>query len=770
MMIIKSLHRFYDIKKGEGILSYDPDTGVKAMHFFPPPEAIDLDPSQPDLPAWAHTGGSSEVDGKHWNGVGKIIPGEWKKSSHGDMYWLGEKGKEYRHGIDAVIKHLGHVIEDEFPDGKVPFQGQVLTASDIVGIAIQQYNKEHPDEAHHLPDENSMEWRKLTSTNFQQGLDSAGKKRALTGIEQKNRSPVKSDGGLGSLLTMNENSFKPGGTYHTDRHLESYRIPFNTHLLSVMGSLGLLSRYKIGGGSKDLPSHLKDRRGFIAPTAQGLLAPNHIRINRRLAQQHEDALGIPPQDIPHGQIHPHEILHHMPDKFFSHEKVKAGRAPNLDHNVEGMMNMASNLPPEMLDSAAFIFAGKPLTVGETLSNATTTKEWLRQVSNIGGAYPFLFGRMNQGVGKQIGDMLGGLEPGSPAALSYEDMLTHITPGGHKFVSHQKAKQGAPDVTGIWARMLMHGPSKDNPDVSAMKDAGPAVDVMGNPIDVSVNRYTAEKMAEVMAIGLGHTPKRTLGEVPLTPMAENKPIGRPEIDEFGQPVLHADIHGQNFPNHIEQFRYPNDNSGEGEIPLPSVSPAPLLSPPEPISTTTTSMRRPPPSTTGAPVASPSSVPAAGVPSPVVTTPPSLEAARSAFANASPEQVRELYQLMNPGRPVGEGRLSALERRFQSSIADPQQTQLNLSQDVFNMENRIIKMMEDLQLKDAVVDDEVLKHIPKGAFDVSSESDVKFLANSLDITTHDVRSIAVSKGDWHRIAKRYGFAPVVVKAVKVTFRGA
>ncbi len=769
MIIIKSLHRFYDIKKGEGILSYDPDTGVKAMHFFPPPEAIDLDPSQPDLPAWAHTGGTSEVDGKTWNGVGKTIPGEWKKGPHGDMYWSGEKGKEYRHGIDAVIKHLGHVIEDKFPDGKVPFQGQILSASDIVGIAIQQYNKDHPDEAQHLPDQNSMEWRKLVSTNFQQGLDSIGKKRALTGIEQINRGPTKADGSLGPLMTMNENSFKPGGTYHTDRHLESYRTPFNTHLLNVMGSLGLLSRYKIAGGEKDLPSHLKDRRGFIAPTAQGLLAPNHIRINRRLAQQHEDALGIPPQDTPQGQIHPHEIIHHMPDSFFSHEKIKQGRAPNLDHNVEGMMNMASNLPPEVLSSAAFMFAGKPLTVGEALSNATTTKEWLRQVSQIGGAYPFLFGRMNQGVGKQIGDMLGGLESGSPAALSYEDMLTHITPGGHKFVSHQRAKQGAPDVTGIWARMLMHGPSKDNPDVSAMKDAGPAVDVMGQPIDVSMNRYTAEKMAEVMALGLGHIPKRTLGEVPLAAMPENKPMGRPKLDEFGKPLLHADVHGQSFPDHIEQFRYPNDNGGEGEIPLPSTTPAPLLPPPAPITSTTSSIHRPPPVTVGAPAASPSPSPVAGVP-PIITTPPSLEAARAAFAHATPEQVRELHQLMNPGQSIGEGRLSPLERRFQSSISDPQQTQLNLSQDVFNMENRIIKMMEDMQFKDAVVDDEVLKHIPKGAFDVSSESDVKFLANCLDITTHDVRSIAVSKGDWHRIANRYGFSPVVVKAVKVTFRGA
>lgn len=766
MMIIKSLHRFYDIKKGEGILSYDPDSGVKAMHFFPPPEAIDLDPSQPDLPAWAHTGGSSEVNGKHWNGVGKIIPGEWKQSPHGDRYWLGENGKEFRHGIDAVIKHLGHVIEDKYPDGRVPFQGGALTASDVVDIAIQLYNKEHPDAAQHLPHGDSVEWRKLTSTNFQQGLDSVGKRRALTGIEQTNRSPMKEDGSLGSFLTMNENSFKPGGTYHTDRHLESYRIPFNKHLLDFMGVLGLLDRYKIKGGSKDLPSHLKDRRGFIAPTAQGLLAPNHIRINRRLAQQHEDALGIPPQDIPHGEIHPHEILHHMPDKFFSHEKIKAGRAPNLDHNVESMMNLANNLPPEVLGSAAFIFAGKPLTVGETLSNATTTKEWLRQVSNIGGAFPFLFGRMNQGVGKHIMDMLGGLEPGSPAALSFEDMMTHITPGGHKFVSHQKAKQGAPDVTGIWARMLMHGPSKDNPDISAMKDAAPAVDSMGNPIDVSVNRYTAEKMAEVMAIGLGHKPKRALGEVPLAPMAEDKPLGRPRIDEFGKPVLHSDVHGQDFPDHIEQFRYSNDNSGMSEIALPDTPP---LSPPDLTTAPVTTIPPRSPVETGAPAASPTSVPAAGVP-PVVTTPPSLEAARAAFANASPEQVRELYQLMNPGSSVGEGRLTPLERRFQSSIADPHQTQLNLSEDVFNMEDRIIKMMEDMQFKDAVTDNEVLKHIPKGAFDVSSESDVKYLANSLDITTHDVRSIAVSKGDWHRIAKRYGFTPVVVKAVKVTFRGA
>ena len=253
------------------------------------------------------------------------------------------------------------------------------------------------------------------------------------------------------------------------------------------------------------------------------------------------------------------------------------------------------------------------------------------------------------------------------------------------------------------------------------------------------------------------------------MAENKPMGRPKLDEFGKPLLHADVHGQSFPDHIEQFRYPNDNGGEGEIPLPSTAPAPLLPPPAPITSTTTSIHRPPPVTSGAPAASPSPDSAAGVP-PIITTPPNLADARASFAHATPEQVRELYQLMNPGRSVGEGRLSPLERRFQSGIADPQQTQLNLSQDVFNMENRIIKMMEDMQLKDAVVDDEVLKHIPKGAFDVSSESDVKFLANCLDITTHDVRSIAVSKGDWHRIAKRYGFTPVVVKAVKVTFRGA
>ena len=46
----------------------------------------------------------------------------------------------------------------------------------------------------------------------------------------------------------------------------------------------------------------------------------------------------------------------------------------------------------------------------------------------------------------------------------------------------------------------------------------------------------------------------------------------------------------------------------------------------------------------------------------------------------------------------------------------------------------------------------------------------MAMKMGITKQDVRSIAHSKGDWHRIAKAYDIKPIVVKAVKVSLEEA
>ena len=85
------------------------------------------------------------------------------------------------------------------------------------------------------------------------------------------------------------------------------------------------------------------------------------------------------------------------------------------------------------------------------------------------------------------------------------------------------------------------------------------------------------------------------------------------------------------------------------------------------------------------------------------------------------------------------------------------------------DKLIDMMERLQLTDAFADESVLKHVPNNKLNGSSSIDVNLMANNLNITSNDVRTILHSKGDWERIHKKYGYSDTIVKAVKVSFSG-
>ena len=85
------------------------------------------------------------------------------------------------------------------------------------------------------------------------------------------------------------------------------------------------------------------------------------------------------------------------------------------------------------------------------------------------------------------------------------------------------------------------------------------------------------------------------------------------------------------------------------------------------------------------------------------------------------------------------------------------------------DKLIDMMERLQLTDAFADERVLKHVPNNKLNGSSSIDVNLMANNLNITSNDVRTILHSKGDWGRIHKKYGYSDMIVKAVKVSFSG-
>lgn len=85
------------------------------------------------------------------------------------------------------------------------------------------------------------------------------------------------------------------------------------------------------------------------------------------------------------------------------------------------------------------------------------------------------------------------------------------------------------------------------------------------------------------------------------------------------------------------------------------------------------------------------------------------------------------------------------------------------------DKLIDMMERLQLTDAFSDENVLKHVPNNNLNKSSNVDVNFMAERLSVTSQDIRTILHSKGDWERIHKTYGYSDTIVKAVKVSFSG-
>jgi hypothetical protein len=84
----------------------------------------------------------------------------------------------------------------------------------------------------------------------------------------------------------------------------------------------------------------------------------------------------------------------------------------------------------------------------------------------------------------------------------------------------------------------------------------------------------------------------------------------------------------------------------------------------------------------------------------------------------------------------------------------------------VETRLLKAMEDIQLADAKQN---IKMPFKKSLNINNHDDVLVAANRLEITTHDVHSISAARGDWQKIAKLYQLPPSVVSTVKVAFGG-
>jgi len=88
---VRVIRKSYVIRKmGHLLIKGDGNYGVfgGAYHVqrYPPEDAHNDDPNQPDVPAFAHTGGFHEGE-TGIPGVGRVIPGEFIRGNHGEIVY-----------------------------------------------------------------------------------------------------------------------------------------------------------------------------------------------------------------------------------------------------------------------------------------------------------------------------------------------------------------------------------------------------------------------------------------------------------------------------------------------------------------------------------------------------------------------------------------------------------------------------------------------------------------------------------------------------------
>lgn len=135
----------------------------------------------------------------------------------------------------------------------------------------------------------------------------------------------------------------------------------------------------------------------------------------------------------------------------------------------------------------------------------------------------------------------------------------------------------------------------------------------------------------------------------------------------------------------------------------------------------------------------------------------------FAPSKPPTTRQTNRMVAGLQPreVVDPRTGEKRMMHQSMITD----WMNKSE----AQERLIKMVERIQLLEASQNDSIVKHVPNTKMSENSLFDVNYMAKKMELAPADIRTILHTKGDWERVAKTYNISTDVVKVVKVSFRG-
>jgi hypothetical protein len=729
---------------------------------YPPADAHVDDPNQPDVPAFAHTGAHGEQE-TGIPGVGKVFPGQFVRGNHGEIVYKDESGGEHLHGIDGVIRRIGKAMRD---------QGLRGDPKEVVQNAIDRYNRIHPDKDNHLPDVDSMMWRKIVVGPYQRDVMNRG-----------NYGPE------GKLITTTTNSHGDNHRYGT--FLESYSIPFHNQLDESMKEVGFQNPrqdFSFVGKPYIRPENL---HYVINPLTGSMksgayhIPSGHLEGGDRLPSHitsRFDDMGI--NERAFEDIYSWDIIHHLPDTYFLPKTRPASSVGIVDSAMEHMNHVlgadTSKIGTEIkqtipLSEVDESWRGTPLQY--ILGNTQEKQKMFTELAKY-PAFHALFGRTNtEGhVTNKIHNAYAE-RYGEKADKALEHFLDNVGYGAD--VYGQSSEEGGRRRTlgtqkmaaKIKAKMLMSGTRETDKPTDAnsnfrhdtltpeeIQAAGLRLNTSDEAMgDVENVRRVIEYLAHMNSIARGHQPRRqnpTQEEINnLAPVVSNRLVGG----------FHVDRELMGIPDHIRSVSRATPSASAEPVQATSTIAGAPPPPPESQGPPSAATERGPPTT---PVRAP---PVAVAPSAQLSP---FQQRRQAFAQASPAQVEQTMRevgSVRPGAPISPEQL----QQFQQTISDPYQTFLTdymkSADEPEVARDRLMKAVEQMQIEDAKRDVDILKYLPSRKMSLQSNDDVSVIAKKMDIAPIDVHTIVFTKGDWTRISKKYGYSDKVVKVVKTAFGG-
>ena len=694
------------LRKGDGVIFMSPQ-GHKKM-YWPPEHALNPHPDKPDHPLFSwdpHTG--ALLDGG-------------------------------MHPIDGAATHLQAFLDKNNIKNE---NGEPMDASEILQRAIDRFNLDHVHTKNHgLADFDSPEWRK-----------------AVVGphpINQGSQNAIGTRGNDGLKFTYY--SSKPG--HEAGLFPESGAIPMNKQIQSELNAIapglgdmaaGELEFVKYPNISPELlsPHTYRTKAGELQ--AHGIV-PSHV-----LERHGPKGLMA---DQAYGNIHTWETVKHLPDDMFhipatQYSARKNKEAAEAEINQVMMQMEQAGMLDQIPDTPISLADGRQISLRQAMPNPELRAAVIHELAKA-PVMQYMFAGA-----------------GSPATATKTRKIMHpimdvegidLHAGHARTGTRKKGRSPHSFAAKVAEAAGAYGPSEKDPTRSAMADV--ESDFVANLSDedrmkIANNRTVFESIASMMAVGYGHNPD-------WVPDWDNLPTSAHVGSQLVDQIINTEVtpHWKNR-FHTELTMAPMTTE---EMPTPPGDPGPAIRDPEPLPP-------PAPAPPPAPIQQPAAraAPAASrlaVERPV-TTPrplhPVIQEAREQLSALPPgrEQTQMAEELRVPQQIRQDPRAMGL-------FTDPAQTRLDqwvrTSLDQHDMLDRIEKAMEEMQLQDAKTDVNVLKYVPrKTNLNLNVESDVALMASKTGLTKHDIRSLAVSKGDWHRVAEVFNVPPPVVGAVKVVF---